>query len=112
MKTDLKQRIELGEIEYAALRTPGCRDVVADVIESNTLVTFCVRDDDAASEEDVRRTCREWMPAYMVPQEVLMLDSLPYLASGKINRNALRDIFLRNRRPPSSAAEPKTPQQK
>ncbi|EME41700.1 non-ribosomal peptide synthetase-like protein [Dothistroma septosporum NZE10] len=83
------QRIELGEIEHAASRTPGCRDVVAEVL-FGSLVVFCVRKNEAVDKSAVLETCRKWLPAFMVPGDVVMLESLPYLASGKCDRNALR----------------------
>ncbi|KAH9826478.1 Nonribosomal peptide synthetase [Teratosphaeria destructans] len=91
------QRIELGEIEYAAARTPGCKTVVADVLDG-TLVAFCVRSNMSVTVDDIRRTCRKWLPAFMVPADVLMLDSLPYLASAKVDRKALAAQYAEARR--------------
>jgi amino acid adenylation domain-containing protein len=90
------QRIELGEIEHAASRTAGCRDVVAEVI-SNTLVAFCVRGSPETTESNILETCKKWLPAFMVPGEIVVLDSLPYLASGKCDRKALRAQYEERR---------------
>ncbi|KAK4495598.1 hypothetical protein PRZ48_012866 [Zasmidium cellare] len=83
------QRIELGEVEHAASRTSGCRDVVAEVIQG-ILVVFCVAENATATKSSVLKTCRKWLPSFMVPGEVIILDALPYLASGKCDRKALR----------------------
>ncbi|KAF2764184.1 peptide synthetase [Teratosphaeria nubilosa] len=91
------QRIELGEIEYAAGQTPGCKTVVADVLDG-TLVAFCVRSNMSITVEDIRRTCSKWLPAFMVPADVLILDSLPYLASAKVDRKALAAQYADARR--------------
>jgi amino acid adenylation domain-containing protein len=88
------QRIELGEIEHAASKTPGCSDVVADVI-GGILVAFCALDAGAASAEDVVATCRKWLPAYMVPGDIVVMEALPYLASGKLDRKLLRENFAK-----------------
>ncbi|PPJ55288.1 hypothetical protein CBER1_04278 [Cercospora berteroae] len=83
------QRIELGEIEHAAARTPGCTDVAAEVV-ANTLVVFCVTESKQLSRDAVTSVCRKWLPEYMVPGDVVLMDSFPYLASGKCDRKVLR----------------------
>jgi ferricrocin synthase len=97
------QRIELGEIEYAASRTPGCQIVVAEVIEG-ALVVFCVCDDATRSREKVLDECRKWLPPFMVPADVLFLDELPYLDSGKADRKTLRSQWLA-RKPAATGEE-------
>lgn len=90
--TDLGQRIELGEIEYAASRTQRCRDVAAEVV-AGILVLFCVLDDTAVTPDAILDTCRKWLPAFMIPGDVVILGSLPYLPSGKCDRKALRSDY-------------------
>ncbi|KAM0721188.1 hypothetical protein Q7P37_003475 [Cladosporium fusiforme] len=85
------QRIELGEIEYAASRTPGCRDVSVDVI-SDTMVAFCVSSSPDITENQIQDTCKKWLPPYMVPTDILILETMPYLPSGKIDRRTLQGL--------------------
>ncbi|KAK5701155.1 NRPS protein [Elasticomyces elasticus] len=87
------QRIELGEIEYAAAQSPHCRSAVVEVV-SGLLVAFCVRASDSVSADDIRQTCQKWLPAYMVPHDILLLDALPYMPSGKVDRKALHKLHL------------------
>ncbi|KAL2018433.1 hypothetical protein VTK56DRAFT_852 [Thermocarpiscus australiensis] len=82
------QRIELGEIEHAALRTPGCHNAVAAVIEG-TLVLFCAVDGTGDMASAIRESCREWLPGFMVPGDIVVLSSFPRLPSGKIDRKRL-----------------------
>ncbi|KXT05105.1 hypothetical protein AC578_7563 [Pseudocercospora eumusae] len=97
------QRIELGEIEHAVFKTPGCQDVVAEVI-GGILVAFCVSVDASLTASNIFQTCREWLPAFMIPGDIVILDSLPYLASGKCDRKALRAHYeARQTSEPSSA---------
>lgn len=89
---NISQRLELGEVEYAVCKTPGCTGAVAEVI-LGSLVAFCKCDPDEVSQEDIRLTCKKWLPAYMVPAHILLRDELPYLSSGKIDRRKLRQEF-------------------
>lgn len=63
--------------------------MVAEVI-ANTLVAFCVSESSQTTKNEVIGVCRKWLPAFMVPGDVVLLDDFPYLASGKCDRKALR----------------------
>lgn len=84
------QRIELGEIEQAVLHTSGCHGAVASVVQG-IIVVFCERDDpkDHMAEE-VLQTCRNWLPTYMVPGDVVYMKAFPRLPSGKVDRKQLK----------------------
>jgi amino acid adenylation domain-containing protein len=90
------QRIELGEIQYAATRTPGCRDAIAMVI-GGTLVAFCLTDSREVSVKDITTTCRQWLPTFMVPGDVVLLTQYPCLASGKVDRAQLEKEYSSGR---------------
>jgi amino acid adenylation domain-containing protein len=64
---------------------------VTDVI-SDTLVAFCIPDSAYLNERDVQETCKKWLPPYMVPTDVLIMEKIPYLASGKVDRRALQHL--------------------
>ncbi|KAJ4414076.1 Non-ribosomal peptide synthetase [Gnomoniopsis sp. IMI 355080] len=84
------QRIELGEIEQAVLRTPGCRGAVA-VVVGNIIVAFCEKDDtDEDTVEEVQQICRDWLPEFMVPGDVIFKKAFPRLPSGKVDRKMLK----------------------
>lgn len=91
------QRIELGEIEQAVLKTPKCRGAVASVI-GGIIVVFCEQDDSEQSfAEDIMRTCRKWLPAFMVPGDFVLQKAFPRLPSGKVDRKQLKiDYETRN----------------
>ncbi|KAK8131814.1 hypothetical protein PG984_008252 [Apiospora sp. TS-2023a] len=91
------QRMELGEIEHAILRTRGCHSSYVCVLH-NLLVAFVAaetedRDSSSNVEERIRATCKDWLPAFMVPAEIVTMDSFPQLPSGKIDRRRLRDDY-------------------
>ena len=86
-------RIELGEVE-AALRThPDVRDAVAAVRADDErgprLVAYVVGDDGISSEA-LRGHARDRLPGHMVPQELLIAETLPLTATGKVDRAAVQ----------------------
>ena len=53
------------------------------------IVAFCVlAEGSSASAEDVRRRCFA-LPAHMVPDEVVIIDAMPTLPNGKMDRRNL-----------------------
>lgn len=86
------QRIELGEIEQAALRTSGCHGAVASVIQG-IIVVFCDVDDPYAAEDELRQTCQDWLPAFMVPGDFVLKKGFPRLPSGKVDRKGLKSDY-------------------
>lgn len=81
-------RLELGEVEQVVCNIPGIRTAIACVVDGN-LVVFCVPDDANASVETVLEECRHWLPAPLVPEDVVMLHVIPRVPSGKADRKAL-----------------------
>ena len=54
--------------------------------------------DSPGSLEDLQAVVRESLPAYAVPRELICLDQLPWLASGKPDRVAIRSMIMDARR--------------
>ena len=88
-------RIETGEVETALRRHPAVHDgvVVAHGEPAQQLVAYVVPQGTLSAETDVVETLRaalaEQLPAYLVPTLWRVLDALPQLPNGKINRRAL-----------------------
>ncbi|MGW0854214.1 hybrid non-ribosomal peptide synthetase/type I polyketide synthase [Streptomyces sp. NPDC002690] len=89
-------RIELGEVEAALLQCGGVRAAAVSATGerqgAKQLVAYAVLEDghdqrDAA--DDLREALGKVLPAYMVPQHILVLDRLPLTANGKVDRAAL-----------------------
>jgi amino acid adenylation domain-containing protein len=83
-------RIELGEIEAALLRIPGVEralSVVREAQDGRQVIAYL--QSSTISEDAAREALAAWLPSFMLPSRVLVLDVLPTLASGKIDRNAL-----------------------
>ncbi|KAI0553165.1 putative non-ribosomal peptide synthetase [Xylaria curta] len=88
------QRLELGEIEQVLLRAPGCHSAVAAVM-SNILVAFAATEQESGSQ--LLTQCRSWLPAFMVPADIVVMEQLPRLPSGKIDRKRLINDYVASR---------------
>jgi amino acid adenylation domain-containing protein len=87
-------RIEPGEIESVLADTPEVGRAVVIAREDRPgdvrLVAYVVgREGATVSEDTLRSRLRSRLPDYMIPQHILMLDAIPLLPNGKIDRKAL-----------------------
>ncbi len=81
-------RIELGEIE-AVLRSHGeVREAVA-VVNDNRLVAYVVAEGDRVTGNELRTYLKERLPGYMVPAVFMLLEELPLMTNGKVDRKRL-----------------------
>lgn len=82
------------DVETAMERLGGLARVVVfargETRRGVRLIAACVPEPGGRAEPDqIRKKCFEALPHYAVPDEVMVLDSLPLLPSGKVNRRAL-----------------------
>lgn len=90
-------RVELGEIETVAAEQPcvaAAAVTLRSIADIEQLVAFVVplaTEPDAAA---LRRALGQRLPPYMVPAHVEFVTQLPRLASGKVDRRALRELPL------------------
>ncbi len=92
-------RVELGEIEAQIEQFPGIRQAAVIAWEAGgaargahlRLVAWIVWESQAPDLEGLRQFLRSRLPDYMLPSHYLELDSLPFTATGKIDRNQLTD---------------------
>lgn len=98
------QRVELAEIESALRTLPGVEDAAVaaardadDVVLHAFIVVAHVQ---AENRETLLATVRarlgEVLPAYMLPSTLTLLEELPRLATGKIDRRALLEVAGRS----------------
>ncbi|MEH2048358.1 amino acid adenylation domain-containing protein [Nostoc sp.] len=87
-------RIELGEIEAALSQHPAVRETVVvireDIPERKYLAAYIVSNQDLAiTNSKLRSFLKEKLPNYMIPGAFVILDTLPLMPNGKIDRRAL-----------------------
>jgi amino acid adenylation domain-containing protein len=87
-------RVEPGEIERTLALHPGISNVLVLTREASPgdrqLVAYVVADPTRApSASALRDFLAAKLPAYMVPQAFVMLDSLPLMLNGKVDRESL-----------------------
>jgi amino acid adenylation domain-containing protein len=92
-------RIELGEIEAVVAKHPQVQEAVCLVEkleqDDERLLAFVVRrpvtsqDEPMVKKADLVTYARERLPEFMVPSNFILLESLPLLPNGKLNRRAL-----------------------
>ena len=87
-------RIELGELEAVLREHPAVRDVVVLAREhaqgEKRLVAYVVAQGPARpAASDLRNFLRGKLPEYMVPAGFMVLDALPLMPNGKVDRGAL-----------------------
>ncbi|MEH2136552.1 Pls/PosA family non-ribosomal peptide synthetase [Nostoc sp.] len=87
-------RVELSEIESVLLECPGIQSAVVSLFEPlpgiQQLVGYIVlQHPDLFECEETKTILRSRLPHYMVPAYLEVLDELPTLPSGKVNRKLL-----------------------
>ncbi|KUJ06998.1 uncharacterized protein LY89DRAFT_767318 [Mollisia scopiformis] len=90
------QRVELGEIEEAVYKHQGVKTVSA-VVLANALLVFALVSDVNIHTEDVMNTCSKWLPKFMIPSEIILLQKFPYLPSGKVDKRKLESNYQEER---------------
>ena len=87
------QRVELGEIEQVICKAEEIQSATASIID-DILVAFCVASSKDASREQIMSICKSWLPSFMRPADiVLLIDNVPRLASGKIDKRQLETNY-------------------
>ncbi|SEF24187.1 amino acid adenylation domain-containing protein [Amycolatopsis pretoriensis] len=79
------QMVELGTIEDALLREPGVVRAAA-ALRDDRVIGYVVGPADTGH---LRSALAGRLPAHLVPHRVLVLDRMPLLPNGKLNRRAL-----------------------
>lgn len=90
-------RIELGEIKNVLLGIKGIREAVVTVMDRDNkqLVAYVVMDEQIDLTTDcMKKALSTWLPNYMIPAHMMILDQLPLTENGKVDRHALPEPVL------------------
>ena len=86
-------RIELGEIEGALSALPEVRDAAVRIAPDGTggerILGYFVAENGVAEPAPLLTRLKGELPAHMVPQQLIRLDSFPLTPNGKLARDAL-----------------------
>lgn len=89
-------RIELGEIEKSLTKINEINQSCVITKENNGInyliayVTVNIN----ISEEEIKKSLINFIPEYMVPESIIILDKFPLTSNGKLDRKALPNIDL------------------
>lgn len=86
-------RIEIGEVDQVLRQFPGVQEVVVStprINEEPVLVAWLEsKEDFSLVESELKSFLQQRLPGWMVPTRFRVVETLPRLPNGKINRNAL-----------------------
>ncbi len=106
-------RIELGEIDVALNNIPQVQRAVAIAVgnKDKTLAAFIVLDPEQANTKradtnEVQNLLKNKLPSYMIPQQIVFLDTLPLTANGKVDHKALTQMASRRKKQSSAVDQP------
>jgi amino acid adenylation domain-containing protein len=107
-------RIELGEIEAALASHPAvqaCAAMLRDDARGDASLAayFVPANGQVPAPGDMRRFLAEKLPEYMVPSAFVVLESLPLLPNGKVDRGALPGPDVSSAIEENKSAPPRTP---
>ena len=88
-------RIELAEIEQQLLRVPGVSEAVV-LLAHDEPVAFVLPSQDAPADwlQNLKQQMAERLPAVMVPHQYQVVQHMPRLGNGKVDRQALQNLEL------------------
>jgi len=93
-------RVDLDEVERACARSPGVTAAAVVLNDSGAgagLIAFV--SPETVDRTTLYQTLRDQLPAYMIPSEVVGIESFPRTPNGKVDRAQLRTGYANRARP-------------
>lgn len=87
-------RIELGEIEQNAILVPGVERACAVFDEFNQEIVVFVKTKTDINLRKFNVELKKYLPKYMLPSKLFVVEDFPYNQNNKIDRLALKNKFL------------------
>lgn len=89
-------RVELGDVTAVLRSMPGVRQCLTLAESKNDgslrLAAWCEADTAKLTVADLRQALRQRLPDHMIPERLAVIERMPLLANGKIDRAALRTL--------------------
>jgi amino acid adenylation domain-containing protein len=106
-------RIEIGEIEFALQKLHGVDQAIVTTVESPSgetrLAAFTVPSKpEGLNAVKLRAALRSFLPEYMIPSFITILEKIPLTPSGKVDRLNLPDPFKAQKMLPETSAPPRS----
>ena len=98
-------RIELGEVEFALRQLENVVDSLV-LVKADNLIAYVVGGEQTIAG-DWRQLLSDYLPEYMIPGNLIILDEWPLTPNGKIDRNALPEPGILG--PKTEYVAPRTP---
>lgn len=105
-------RVEMAEIEAALVQHPEVRQsavILQDQNGNKRLVAYIVPKREPPTFNKLRCFLLGLLPEYMVPANFIMLETLPLMPSGKVDRGALPILNITNSKLATTFVFPSTP---
>jgi amino acid adenylation domain-containing protein len=88
-------RIELGEIEAVLARHPAVNEVIIVTPDHDSICAYLtMRSGPSLESTELNEYASALLPYYMVPDRFVILEKMPVLASGKVDRHALASMIV------------------
>ena len=87
-------RVELGEIETAAMCIENVKNVCAIFDEANERIVLFLESTSQFKLREVNKQLLKFIPRYMLPSHIEVMENLPHTANDKIDRVTLKKMLL------------------
>ena len=91
-------RIELGEVQFAVRQLAGVQDALV-LVKDDTLIAFALRQKSEDAQIDMtswRAKLADYLPEYMLPNSLVVLDDWPLSPNGKVDRKTLLAMDIKD----------------
>lgn len=87
-------QIELEMVQHPAIASAAVIGVVDKLRGVTPLAFVTLKEGLTADEDGIKHFLRDRIAAYMIPRKIEIIDDLPKIGSGKINKKALKEAYL------------------
>ena len=91
-------RIELGEIENAAMCVAGVKGACAVFDEKEQRIIMFIESEEEFKLRKFNMELKKYIPSYMLPAGLVVMDKFPHTANDKIDRVTLKKSIYENRK--------------